>query len=66
MNYDARRVYARVIVEQTEDGYTAKTTGPQDSNVLTSMVRANGLAICPEEEESKDPGDIVTVIMLDE
>ena len=66
MNYDARRVYARVIVEQTEDGYTAETTGPQDSNVLTSMVRANGLAICPEEEESKDPGDIVTVIMLDE
>jgi len=66
VNYDSRRVYARVIVEQTEDGYTAKTTGHQDSNILTSMVHANGLAICPEEEESKDPGDIVTVIMLDD
>ena len=64
VNYDSRRVYARV--EQTEDGYTAKTTGHQDSNILTSMVHANGLAICPEEEESKDPGDIVTVIMLDD
>jgi len=66
VNYDSRRVYARVIVEKTEDGYTAKTTGHQDSNILTSMVHANGLAICPEEEESKDPGDIVTVIMLDD
>ena len=65
MNYDGRRVYARVVVTKTESGFVAETTGNQDSNILTSMLKANGLAICPEDEKSKKPGDIVTVVMID-
>ena len=65
MNYDGRRVYARVVVTETESGFVAETTGNQDSNILTSMLKANGLAICPEDEKSKNPGDIVTVVMID-
>ena len=65
MNYDGRRVYARVVVTKTESGFVAETTGNQDSNILTSMLKANGLAICPEDEKSKNPGDIVTVVMID-
>ena len=64
MNYDGRRVYARVVVTKTESGFVAETTGNQDSNILTSMLKANGLAICPEDEKSKNPGDIVTVVMI--
>ena len=64
-NYDGRRVYARVKVRKVGNDFIAKTTGLQDSNILTSMASANGLAICPEFDESKLPGDTVTVIMLD-
>ena len=62
-NYDGRRVYARVTIEKNEDGYLATTTGSQESNVLTSMALADGLAICPENVECQNPGDIVEVVM---
>jgi len=64
-NYDGRRVYARVEVELKDGKYQATPTGPQGSNILTSMSRANGLAICPEDEPRKDAGDLVQIIMLD-
>ena len=62
-NYDGRRVYARVTIKRNEKGYLATTTGSQESNVLTSMALADGLAICPENEEQRNPGDIVEVVM---
>ena len=48
-NTDGRRVYARVEVEQRDGVYYANPTGPQGSNILTSMSRANALAICPDD-----------------
>ena len=47
-NADERRVYARVEVTKTNGTYYASPTGPQGSNILTSMSKANGLAICPD------------------
>lgn len=64
-NEDGRRVYARVEVELIDGNYHATPTGPQGSNILTSMSRANGLAICPEDLRSKDAGEQVRIIMLD-
>jgi len=64
-NGDGRRVYARVEVEFREGVYYATPTGPQGSNILTSMSRANGLAICPADEPSKAAGARVSIIMLD-
>ena len=64
-NYDGRRVYARVEVERREGVYYATPTGPQGSNILTSMSRANGLAICPEDLPAKQAGEQVRIIMLD-
>ena len=64
-NYDGRRVYARVEVEHRDGVYYATPTGPQGSNILTSMSRANGLAICPEDLPAKQAGERVRVIMLD-
>jgi len=65
-NHDGRRVYARVIVYRDGDGqYRAKSTGSQSSNVLTSMVLANGLAICPDDVARREPGEVVAVQMLD-
>jgi molybdopterin molybdotransferase len=64
-NEDGRRVYARVEVELKDGRYHATPTGPQGSNILTSMSKANGLAICPEDSPSKNAGEIVQIIMLD-
>jgi molybdopterin molybdotransferase len=64
-NTDGRRVYARVEVERRNGTYYATPTGPQGSNILTSMSRANGLAICPADMPSKETGEKAKIIMLD-
>ncbi len=64
-NPDGRRVYARAIVTKRNGKYHARLTGDQGSNLLTSMARANGLAICPEDLPRKDAGDVVETQMLD-
>ena len=64
-NTDGRRVYARAIVTKRNGTYHARLTGHQGSNLLTSMARANGLAICPEDLPKKETGEVVDVVMLD-
>jgi molybdopterin molybdotransferase len=64
-NTDGRRVYARAIVTRKDGTYHARLTGHQSSNLLTSMARANGLAICPEDLPIKEAGEVVEVQMLD-
>lgn len=64
-NTDGRRVYARVEAEKRDGVYYANPTGPQGSNILTSMSRANALAICPEDLPRKEAGERVDIIMLD-
>ena len=64
-NTDGRRVFARVEVTRRGGAYYANTTGPQGSNILTSMSRANGLAICPEDVPVMEAGQTVRVKMLD-
>ena len=58
-------MFARVEVTKRGDTYYANPTGPQGSNILTSMSRANGLAICPEDVPMVDSGERVRVHMLD-
>jgi len=65
VNADGRRVYARAIVTKRGGIYYARLTGAQGSNVLTSMSRANGLAVCPEDVPVMEKGQRVQVRMLD-
>lgn len=60
-----RRGFVRVVVTWREDGYHARTTGEQGSGVLTSMAKANGLAVVPEGVYRVEAGGEVTVQMLD-
>ena len=64
-NFDGRRVYARVVVYLEDGQYRARLTGNQSSGVLTSMARANGLAICPDDRTRIEAGETATVQMLD-
>ena len=65
VNYDERRVYARVTVTKKNHTYYATLTGDQGSGILTSMTKANGLAICPEDVPLMKSGEMVEVQMLD-
>lgn len=62
---DDRRHYMRVIVEKRGSEYVARLTGEQGSGILTSVTKANGLAIAPEEMSSVAPGTRLQVMLLD-
>jgi molybdopterin molybdotransferase len=62
---DGRRLFARVMVTKRGGQYHASLTGPQGSGILTSMAKANGLAIIPESSQGVKAGDMVEVQMLD-
>ena len=63
-NDDNRRIFARVIVSRREGKYFARLTGPQGSGVLTSMAKANGLAVISETTKELKPGTTVDVMLL--
>jgi molybdopterin molybdotransferase len=65
VNTDGRRVFARAVVSQRDGRYYASLTGPQGSGVLTSMSLANALAVVPEEVPAVEPGEEISVIMLE-
>ena len=62
---DGRRHFVRVRVERQQGGYRAHLTGGQGSGILSSMVKANGFAILPEEWTHASAGARVQVILLD-
>ena len=62
---DDRRHYLRVRVEGRDGEYRAYLTGGQGSGILSSMVKANGLAIIPEEWDHAPVGARVRVMLLD-
>lgn len=59
-----RRHFLRGILAHEDGQLTVKTTGPQGSGILTSMVKANGLIDITEEIEKLNPGDTVKVQVL--
>jgi molybdopterin molybdotransferase len=60
-----RRNFIRVVVEKQEGAFTARTTGEQGSGILTSVSRANGLLVIPEEVTLVRQGELVDIQMLD-
>jgi molybdopterin molybdotransferase len=56
--------YARVLVRHEPDGWTAASTGPSHSNLLATVVRANGLAIVPAGVGRLRAGDRCTVMLF--
>lgn len=60
-----RRHYLRCRLSRTPDGgYAAVTTGNQDSAVLTSLVRADGLLVVPEDRREVRVGERLPVVLL--
>ena len=61
---DDRRHYVRVSLEEKDGIQYAHLTGDQGSGILLSMVRADGLAIIPEDVRSLPPNSPVKVVLL--
>ncbi|MCI2425572.1 molybdopterin molybdotransferase MoeA [Candidatus Acetothermia bacterium] len=61
---DNCRHYLRVRLHTTESGWEAELTGDQGSGILTSLVRADGLAVLPEEHTHLPAGSSVRVLLL--
>ncbi len=62
---DNRRHYIRVRLEERGGETFAYLTGDQGSGILLSMVRADGVAIIPEDWKRVEAGTRVRVMLLD-
>src|SRR5437764_2385978 len=56
--------FARVLVRRGPDGYTASPTGPSSSNLLSTVAKANGLAMIPPGVQTARAGEGVRAMML--
>ncbi|MDR3066339.1 MULTISPECIES: molybdopterin molybdotransferase MoeA [Comamonas] len=60
-----RTEYLRGVLERNEDGQTAvRTTGPQGSGVLSSMVAADCIIVLDDARGDVEPGESVNVLLL--
>ena len=56
--------FARVRLERSEDGWTATPTGRRGSNLISTVVRANGLAMVPVGTATAPAGSEVRVMVF--
>lgn len=61
---DGRRFYARCLLRREGDRLVASLAGSQSSGALSSLARANALAVVPEGSPDVQAGDTVDVILL--
>jgi molybdopterin molybdotransferase len=65
-NRGRRRHFVRARVEGSHhEGFSVRVAGGQGAGVLTSLVRANGLLVVPEDLEVAEPGMCLQVQLLD-
>ncbi|MEM3672646.1 MAG: molybdopterin molybdotransferase MoeA [Candidatus Bathyarchaeia archaeon] len=58
------RDFVRVIVKKMDEGYVADLVRTRGAGIISSMVKANGLVVIPEEKEGIEEGEEVEVILL--
>ena len=56
--------YARVAVERGDEGWIATPTGGRGSNLISTVARANGLAMIPPGTETAPAGSQVQVMVF--
>lgn len=58
------RDFVRVIVKKVDKRYVADLVRTRGAGIISSMVKANGLVVIPEEKEGIEEGEEVEVILL--
>jgi molybdopterin molybdotransferase len=59
-----KTVFIRVSVTRGPDGWTATPTGGRGSNLISTVARANGLAVLPPGVSTLSRGERVTVLLF--
>jgi molybdopterin molybdotransferase len=59
-----KTVFSRVEVTRGPDGWAATPTGGRGSNLISTVARANGLAVIPPGVETLGVGDRVSVLLF--
>jgi len=59
-----RMQFARVLVRRGPEGWTAESTGASSSNLISTVARANGLAMIPVGRETATAGSEVRVMLF--
>ena len=57
-------MYIRVKISEESNEFIAEIYNNQNSNILSSLVFADGLAICPEDCKVIKSGEELEVILL--
>lgn len=60
------RIFTWVVVSRRDGVYYARPAGLQEKGIMTSMSRANGLAIIMEDKDAVGEGETVPVMMLNQ
>jgi molybdopterin molybdotransferase len=60
----AKLQFARVEVRRGPDGWSATPTGARGSNLISTVAKANGLAMVPEGTEVAEAGSTVRVMLF--
>jgi molybdenum cofactor synthesis domain-containing protein len=58
------KTFTRVALKKSKDGYIAEPIRTSGSGILSSLVKAHGFAIIPEESEGVEEGEEVDVLLL--
>ncbi len=56
--------FVRVVVKKTNSGYVAEPVRTKGAGIISSMVKANGLVVIPEEREGVEEGEEVDAVLL--
>jgi molybdopterin molybdotransferase len=59
-----KSVFVRVSVARGPEGWVATPTGGRGSNLISTVARANGLAVLPPGTASLDAGEHVDVFLF--
>lgn len=65
VNHGGGRQYVRVELTREKGGYAARLSGGQGSAMLTSLARADGLLVIPEDCDVAEPGMVMRVQVPD-
>ncbi|MEA3363630.1 MAG: gephyrin-like molybdotransferase Glp [Thermodesulfobacteriota bacterium] len=64
-NETSKTRFLRVKVEQTSEGLLAESAGDQNTGILSTMIRANAIAVLSAEQTELSAGEQVDVQLLD-
>lgn len=65
-NKNGRTNFVRVVLEKKDGQYFFNSTGLQGSGILTSMIKADGIAVFPEDTGDIKKDSIIEIFLLKE